>query len=521
MKRLFTFMTMALSLAALSAMTVSPVRVSARKAARPVEKSTETRVVRHAKDTWSVPTGEWTSLGQGKITDDMVTAMYNYPALTWSVEVQQSVENPNYYRLVAPYGTAFKEAFEAANNVQLKDGEYDKDGTAMWVFDVSDPSAVYFPKTYINADWGHGPMYVGIPTTADPVWKDGVMTAAPRGIALGDDDGAVALNMRGQFRIVIPGATESDYRLTFTTRDECLTTRKTTGELFAGADIATVKCGVFADAFEDEMLSMYKQTVQSGSTVAFRGNVDVEMDAETNKIVIVFVGLDAAGNQVAQTWKTFYYVDAADSDDWQDEGVAKFTDGLVKTFYGVEIGTYECRLQRHKYRPGYLRLVNPYEKSPFNQDRYMHRGHDHFIYIVADDPDCIFFDQSPLGLDFGHGQCRVWSDVGYYLAAGFDIEECKELGMGIQIDGNVWTVPEEGAQFSAMEYDNADWYMCPEGTKIEMPETFVLSVGDIAADDDDNAPVEYFNLQGVKVNHPAAGLYLRRQGSRVAKVLIK
>ncbi|MCM1066125.1 MAG: DUF6359 domain-containing protein [Muribaculaceae bacterium] len=38
---------------------------------------------------------------------------------------------------------------------------------------------------------------------------------------------------------------------------------------------------------------------------------------------------------------------------------------------------------------------------------------------------------------------------------------------------------------------------------------------------DENAPVEYFNLQGVRVAQPEAGLYIRRQGTTVTKVLVK
>jgi len=41
------------------------------------------------------------------------------------------------------------------------------------------------------------------------------------------------------------------------------------------------------------------------------------------------------------------------------------------------------------------------------------------------------------------------------------------------------------------------------------------------ASDDVNAPVEYYNLQGVRVAEPANGLYIRRQGNTVTKVLVK
>ena len=37
----------------------------------------------------------------------------------------------------------------------------------------------------------------------------------------------------------------------------------------------------------------------------------------------------------------------------------------------------------------------------------------------------------------------------------------------------------------------------------------------------ENAPVEYFNLQGVRVANPENGLYIRRQGNKVTKVIVK
>lgn len=38
---------------------------------------------------------------------------------------------------------------------------------------------------------------------------------------------------------------------------------------------------------------------------------------------------------------------------------------------------------------------------------------------------------------------------------------------------------------------------------------------------DDNAPVEYFNLQGMKVNNPESGLYIIRKGNKASKVVLK
>ncbi len=38
---------------------------------------------------------------------------------------------------------------------------------------------------------------------------------------------------------------------------------------------------------------------------------------------------------------------------------------------------------------------------------------------------------------------------------------------------------------------------------------------------DENAPVEYYNLQGIRVSNPQGGIFLRRQGNTVTKVLVK
>ena len=37
---------------------------------------------------------------------------------------------------------------------------------------------------------------------------------------------------------------------------------------------------------------------------------------------------------------------------------------------------------------------------------------------------------------------------------------------------------------------------------------------------DENAPVEYFNLQGVKVAAPENGVFVKKQGSKVTKVVL-
>ena len=57
-------------------------------------------------------------------------------------------------------------------------------------------------------------------------------------------------------------------------------------------------------------------------------------------------------------------------------------------------------------------------------------------------------------------------------------------------------------------------------TKVELvPSTGTVGVDNVAVEE--NAPVEYYNLQGVKVSNPASGIYVVRQGNKVSKVLVK
>ncbi|MGM9853253.1 MAG: hypothetical protein ACI30N_04720 [Muribaculaceae bacterium] len=91
------------------------------------------------------------------------------------------------------------------------------------------------------------------------------------------------------------------------------------------------------------------------------------------------------------------------------------------------------------------------------------------------------------------------------------------------------------AKFSVGTYDKSSKTLSlPEGTKsvvitpsattgfnaINVYYNDPAGVNDIVAEDS-NAPVEYYNLQGVRVANPENGLYIRVQGKKATKVLVK
>ncbi len=66
-------------------------------------------------------------------------------------------------------------------------------------------------------------------------------------------------------------------------------------------------------------------------------------------------------------------------------------------------------------------------------------------------------------------------------------------------------------------------YQCLMNTQVamytfEIPEDLTTSIQEVGADS--NAPVEYYNLQGVKVANPENGIFIKKQGAKTSKVVL-
>lgn len=131
--------------------------------------------------------------------------------------------------------------------------------------------------------------------------------------------------------------------------------------------------------------------------------------------------------------------------------------------------------------------------------------------------------------------CTVWYQVSDNTAAAamqaFSVLTAEETA-AIEADDN-WT--NSGLQEYTVTVENGKNYafaavpagMTPsmthsDATGVSVSATGVITgVEGVEADADINAPVEYFNLQGQPVANPSNGIYIRRQGSKVAKVIIR
>ena len=467
------------------------------------------------------------SLGMGWMTDDMITDLLDWQPVTYQVEIQQAQDDSQFYRVVAPYGKAFADAVEAVNGKILTPEQYDSEGKCYIDIDATDPENVIFHKTMTGFDIGSGEVFIGINSRLNVTFKDGKFTAPILGIAVGIGESAIAANRRGKFRIVLPGIELNDYAMSLEPASQCLTDRTFKGTLNVGSDIDLVKYTVVPDMQEDEMLNYVELVAEGGATFTPRGEFTYEMD-DVAKETLIMVAFNSDGEQVGYDWCTYYFI-YEDPDGWNDCGEAEFTDGILQDLIAnIPSQTTKCMLQESKAEPGRYRLVDPYAGiKEYTALNAKHKDHHHYIYINATYPECIYIEESPIGLESGvYGLMRVNSYVNYFLATGEAIEDCAELGLGAIVEDGVMTFPEEALMFSMLKYDNGDWYITNSAgeTKIVLPEGFDItsSVSEIAVGSDADAPVEYYDLQGMKIIEPQAGkLYIKRQGSTVSKLIVR
>lgn len=84
----------------------------------------------------------------------------------------------------------------------------------------------------------------------------------------------------------------------------------------------------------------------------------------------------------------------------------------------------------------------------------------------------------------------------------------------------------ENGDAKTISYPDLNWLMGNGSDVAYFKDTTITfggtgAINDVAVDNN-NAPVEYFNLQGVRVNEPVAGqIVIRRQGNEVSKLLVK
>ncbi len=480
---------------------------------------------------------EWKLVGTGNYTDDIMTNA-GVPSETWEVQIYESAATPGFYRVENPYGNGNCPYFEAPFDC------------CDFLLHAENPDAVWMEYVEIkNVDFGltsedeYCPAYTGdmagyyigegffdAETAIAMGMTSGRMlggriTFEPESLILdfplyGDSGFTFTANNSGLFCVALPGAKDFDFSvdagaicsestLTFTYK--------------AGADIAEVKYDIFPGmlSFQTQDEDLFNTVITDGKT-ATGGSATVAPEYGINTVAVV--ALEAEGNVVAR--KVFYYFGQQENaDQWTSIGKAEYSEGVLSSIYPEEIEhtVYEVDIEESTTTPGRYRLVDLYGPSfPYYQnlldDNNILPGHNHHHYTVVDasDPDMVVIEPSPFGADFGYGQVMMFSEGWFSMLQGADITNEDVLaGFGKLEEGKITFLG--GAIFLYMPE-----FGMPRGNTnhkfyIKVPSKD--SVSDIAVDS--QAPAEYFNLQGMPVANPENGLFIRRQGGKATKVVVR
>ena len=145
----------------------------------------------------------WTSLGEGTLTDDVITGAFSgVENQVFTVEIQESDNTPGMYRIVDPY---INNQYKLSADGTGASSNY----SCYLVIDATDPEAVTIAKQnmgILGTDLGDFQMESTAPGTLD----NGIITFPKGGIELSFTgyQGAFQANKNGLFKVVLPGASD-------------------------------------------------------------------------------------------------------------------------------------------------------------------------------------------------------------------------------------------------------------------------------------------------------------------------
>ncbi|MGN0223641.1 MAG: hypothetical protein ACI4AM_06410 [Muribaculaceae bacterium] len=249
--------------------------------------------------------------------------------------------------------------------------------------------------------------------------------------------------------------------------------------------------------------------------------------------IITFQVADGSGYYFAASENVFFAGwKEYEEETWTALGYTDFYDCWVMPAFEINPAdyVYEVAVEQSNTTPTRYRLVDPYNIDLF-ADANTGDGHGYIVFDVAD-PECVIFDFVSSGLTINEiGTFYCFNFAGYCAQMGLDAASIKNMIEQAKADptdtsgiGDILlTTYEDGAVTVTdgmfyVDVMNQVYLANLYNSTIRIPGEG--GINDITVDSDSDCPVEYFNLQGIRVNEPQPGaVYIRRQGRTATKVI--
>lgn len=230
---------------------------------------------------------------------------------------------------------------------------------------------------------------------------------------------------------------------------------------------------------------------------------------------------------------------------WKSAGKATYIDGwMIPGIYNEQtdkpydqyknpwiVDVEQCVEDAHLFR-----VVNPYmSPAPLNG------GYEGYILFDVTDPACVLvYPGYNAGISNGTNKLRFFNLEGYYFVDFGGELTTQDIIHEFAQDATPTSTYADGrvkVENCCFNYRGSANPICVWSYKNAAGESVScvdLMHGEIVFDTipdtgagvssvtvDNNAPAVYYNLQGVRVDNPGNGLYIRRQGNTVTKVMAK
>lgn len=505
------------------------------------------------------PDEDWVALeGTATFNENLVTSLFFEAGVTFPVEVtvEKSATTEGRYRIVNPYEEIGQTLAQANPNII----SYSPTNAEPMILNVVNDTYFYFEEFDTGIAF-KGAEITAMHQAAGLVANYGIdlaLEAAPdvfytfennnflfnkATFYLNGQEYANCLlymgedryigNAHGKTTLSLPGAeAPKDYSVKIV-NDGCADDNTFAVDINLGADAEIFKLFIINGEYPAST-DLFQQVVELSQNVFNKADVtSLTLDASGygEGIYTIFAVTVDENNTLQEGDRALFYVIKDNDDQWTTlEGKAIYTDDFLASIYNSHEVTapHEVTIQENNTTPGYYRLVNPYAAPyEFAERNDATCTHNHYMYINASDPEKVYIEESPIGVDYGDGAMAVMS-IGYaYMLDETPAEEIPAEAWGTLKDDAI-TFPTESLLFRELKYNNGAWSTANgikntrEGVfKVDLSKVKTSGLGSIEAVDN-NAPVEYFNLQGQRVSNPAAGqLMIKRQGTKVSKVVVR